>query len=82
MYFYKDKGKQVLDLTGDLILTHNDNSAGASRVRNAHFIDNLTTAGWKRKLKATVAVLSFIWGKNTALTVDVIGPATKINNSE
>jgi hypothetical protein len=75
MYFYKSKGKQVLDLTGNLILTHNDRlikarvtSAGPSRVRNASFVDNIAGAGLKRKIKATISVIAFIWGPSTALT--------------
>ena len=77
MYFYKNKGKQVLDLTGNLILTHNDQlikarvtSAGPSRVRNAKFVDNIAGGSLKRKIKATFSVIAFIWGPSTALTED------------
>ena len=79
MYFYKQKGKQILDFRGDLIVTHNDSvvkarikSAAPASVRNIKYIANIPSMGIYRKIKATFAVLGFIWGKNTALTPETI----------
>lgn len=79
MYFYKDKGKQVLDLRGDLILTHNDalvkgrvKSAAPAGVRNAKYII-LAGMGFLRKIKATFHAIGFIWGENQALDPDKEG---------
>lgn len=77
MYFYKEKGRQVLDLRGDLILTHNDGlvkgrvkSAAPSAVRNAKYIQDIARMGFWRKVRATLHVIGFIWGKRQALTMD------------
>ena len=76
MYFYKDKGKQVLDMRGDLVITHNDSlvkarvkSAAPSGVQNAKYIV-VAGMGFVRKLKATFAAIGFIWGENQALSID------------
>lgn len=80
MYFYKKKGKQILDLRGDLILTHNLNlvtgrikSAAPSGVRNAKYIPDIAAMGPFRKLKTTVAAIKFIWGASQALDADKEG---------
>lgn len=74
MYFYKEKGHQVLDLRGDLILTHNHSlvigrvkSAAPAAVRNAKYIAALPAMGVVRKLRASWAALRFIWGTSEAL---------------
>lgn len=74
MYFFLNKGKQVLDLRGDLILTHNDalvkgrvKSAAPSGVHNAKYV-LLADLGFFRKIKATGHAIGFIWGKSQALT--------------
>ena len=79
MYFYKNKGKQVLDLRGDLILTHNVNlvtgrvkSAAPSGVRNAKFVPAISTMSAYLKLKTTFAAIRFIWGPSQALSQDTI----------
>lgn len=79
MYFYKEKGKQVLDLRGDLILTHNDvlvkgrvKSAAPASVRNAKRIEGIANMGLVPKVKATFAAIRFIWGGNQALTKETI----------
>lgn len=73
MYFFKKKGKQYLDLTGNLILSHNDDlvktrlkSAAPHKIFNATFI----VLG-NKKLKSTITVLRFIWGKPKPLAVNV-----------
>jgi len=78
MYFFLQKGKQVLDLRGDLILTHNDalvkgrvKSAAPASVRNAKYIVNIANMRFIRKLKATFHAIRFIWGKNQALKGDL-----------
>ena len=79
MYFYKQKGKQILDFRGDLIVTHNDalvkariKSAAPASIRNAKYIVNLPARSFYFKVKATFAVIGFTWGKNTALTPETI----------
>ena len=74
MYFYNQKGRQVLDLRGDLILTHNPalvigrvKSAAPSAVRNARYIAAIPSMGVVRKVRASWAALRFIWGKSEAL---------------
>lgn len=73
MYFFKKKGKQYLDLTGDLILTCNDRlvkarstSAAPTKILNASYITN-ADLNIRGKLKATSLALRFIWGKPTPL---------------
>ena len=79
MYFYKYKGKQVLDLRGDLILTHNNalvkgriKSAAPSGVTNVKYISDIPAMGSFRKLRATFAAIRFIWGKSEALNIEDI----------
>ena len=79
MYFYKQKGRQCLDLRGDLILTHNDalvkarvKSSAPSAVRNAKYVLEIPALGIWRKLRATVAAIRFIWGRSQALTPSTI----------
>lgn len=78
MYFYKNKGKQVLDLRGVLVLTHNDalvkgrvKSAAPAGVQNAKYV-LLPELGFVGKVKATFHAIGFIWGENQALTKETI----------
>ena len=78
MYFYKNRGKHVLDLRGDLVLTHNDalvkarfKSAAPAGVLNAKYI-LLTGLSFARRIKATWHAVRFIWGENQALTKETI----------
>ena len=78
MYFFKQKGRQILDLRGNLILTHNKNlvtgrikSAVPASVRNAKYI-SVASFGIYRKIKATFHAIGFIWGSSTALTEEEI----------
>lgn len=70
MYFFKSKGKQVLDLHGDLVLTHNkalvigrSKSAAPSEVKNGRYVllPNLTAWG---KFKACLIAWRFIWSRS------------------
>lgn len=79
MYFYREKGKVVLDLTGDLILTHNDaivkcriSGAAPKAVRNAKYIKDIPSMSAWRKLKASIAAVRFIWGTSEALVTSKI----------
>jgi hypothetical protein len=79
MYFYKRGGKQILDLRGDLILTHNDDlikgrvkSAAPGGVKNATYIV-VRNMGFIRKLKATFHAMRFIFGPSKALDSDKEG---------
>jgi len=73
MYYFKEGGKQILDLTGNLILSFNDSlikcrapSAAPDGVKNAKkiMINELT---FIKKIWATLVVLGYIWGRNRAL---------------
>ena len=77
MYFFKKGGKQFLDLTGNLILSHNDQlvksrvpSAAPTKILNAKFAVNISKLNFLLKIKTTWAVLRFVWGSSTALTPD------------
>ena len=79
MYFYKKGGKQVLDLRGDLVLTHNDalvkgrvSSAGPASSTNPKRIQDIVNIVFFRTVKATLAAIRFIWGENQALTKETI----------
>lgn len=74
MYFHLRKGRQVLDLRGDLVLTHNAalvvgrvKSAAPSSVRNARYICAIPSMGVVRKVRASWAALCFIWGPSQEL---------------
>lgn len=79
MYFFKEKGKQVIDFQGNLILSHNvkvvfgrSKSITPSKLNNCKFWDNITKRSFKEKLIITVLAIGFIWGKSTALNVEKI----------
>ena len=80
MYFYKRNGKQHLDLRGDLVLTHNDaivkgrvKSAAPAVVRNATYVENIPSMGFRAKLGASRVALAFIWSKSQALVPEEAG---------
>ena len=67
MYFHGSKGKQILDLRNDLVLTFDkqlvtakDKKVAPDGVRNGNYILMQETS----RLKAMVRVLWFIWSKN------------------
>lgn len=79
MYFFKKGGRQLLDLRGDLILTHNDalvksrvKSAAPRAVRNALYVLDIPSLGFWRKLRVTFAAIRFIWGRSRALKPETI----------
>lgn len=79
MYFYKQKGRQICDMRGDLVLTHNDalvkgrvKSAAPAAVRNATYVEGIPAMGWRGKWRATLVALAFIWGPSRALTKETI----------
>jgi len=70
MHFHKKKGKQILNLQGDLILTKRDDlvtsvapSAAPNRVQCAYYVKGLAKMGFAGKLRATGRAISFIWSK-------------------
>lgn len=74
MYFFLEKGKQILDLKGNLILSHNDelvksrvSSASPKAIRNPLYILNIKSMNFFRKLQTTYVVIHFVWGRNQAL---------------
>ncbi len=80
MYFFKRNGRQMLDLRGDLVLTHNADlvvarikSAAPASVRNATYVAGVHAMGLRGKLKATRVALGFIWARRSqALTRETI----------
>jgi len=68
-YFYLEKGKQHLDLKGDLIISHNDaliktrtKSAGPVQVSAPDgYILNLGKLKFFRKIRATWNIIKFVW---------------------
>lgn len=75
MYFFKLKGRQMLDLRGDLILSHNQTlvrgrikSAAPAGVRNGQWVENIPAMSTWRKVKTSLHALRFIWGPSQALT--------------
>lgn len=76
MYFFKQNGKQILDLTGDVVITHNDEpikartkSAGPSAIKNHVFI-KLHNASFFKKVFYTFYLATYVWRKNQELTAD------------
>ena len=76
MYFFKHKGKQILDCRGVLILSHNKDvirtrtkNNGPRGVRNAKHITDIPNLKFFRKIRATWAAACFIWGKSQAMEV-------------
>lgn len=72
MYFYKSKGKQVLDMRGDLVLTHNSDlvkgrvkSAAPAGVHHATYAAGMPTLDTRAKLKVTWMALRFIWTRTS-----------------
>ena len=70
----------MLDLRGDLILTHNEalvrgriKSAAPASVRNATYVAGVHSMGFLGKLNATRVALGFIWARESqALTHEAI----------
>ena len=89
MYFFKKEGKQYLDLTGDLILSSNDRlikarskSAAPVKALNAKFVLNCGDLNLMGKLKATILVLRFVWGKPQPLTAADTNKREPVKNKE
>lgn len=71
MYFYKEDGKQCLDLKGDLILSFNDELI-KTRVKSAApvtvkapdgFVLNIGKLGFIKRIKLVINVTRFVFGK-------------------
>lgn len=76
MYFFKKNGRQYVDCTGDLILTHNDavikarsKSAGPHKALNARYVI-VPRLGFSHKIRASWQLLGFIWGPVKPLTME------------
>ncbi len=74
MYFYKIKGGQHLDLSGNLILSHNDtlikarvSSAAPKGVKHAKYVLNVSKLSFWKKVSVIFSVIRFVWGPSTAL---------------
>jgi len=79
MYFFKKGGKQIVDLRGNLILSHNDSlvksrvkSSAPGVVKNAKYILNISPNKFIYKIKASWYAIKFIWSKSQALTKEDI----------
>ena len=73
MYYYRKAGKQIVDLRGNLILSHNSDlvkcrvkSSAPGGVQNPKYI-MVSKLGFISKIKATYYATRFIWGKSEAL---------------
>ena len=69
MYFYRNKGQQVLNMKGDLVLTKNaeriatrSKSAGPSRCYGGSWVTDISSLRFAGKIKATAIAIRFIWG--------------------
>ena len=72
MYFYESKGKQVLDMRGDSVLTHNSGlvkgrvkPAAPAGAHHATCAAGLTELGLRAKIKVTWMALRFIWARKS-----------------
>lgn len=79
MYFWKDRGQQVLDLRGDFILSHNSKlvrarvpTAAPKRVHNGKYVEGITDMGFFRRLRVSFHALRFVWGSSQALDAKTI----------
>lgn len=70
MHFHREKGKQILDMRGDFVLskrseliTANAPSAAPSRVRWARYIVGIHKLGFRGKCRASLRALQFIWSE-------------------
>jgi len=67
MHFYKKDGRQELDLSDSLVLTHGklitykSKSATPFAVHNARFAQHISTIGFIRKLGVAWVVIKFIF---------------------
>jgi hypothetical protein len=76
MYFYKSKGKQILDLTGDIVLTHNSDplktrakSCAPAAIRGGQYI-KLHNVGFWRRVYIMIYVAAWVWRSSLELTED------------
>lgn len=77
MHFYKNHGKQILNMKGDLIVTHNKDvvsalskSAGPSQVLNARFLPNVGELRFIDKLEVILIVVKFVFGEDKAAPLE------------
>lgn len=70
MYFFKTKGRQILDLKGDLTLSHNhalimarSKSAAPASVIHGTYIVGVSDLGFRAKCRASWLAVRFIWSK-------------------
>lgn len=78
MYFYRDGKNQILDLKGDLIISFNDalvkvrsKSAGPKIIKSPDgYILNVGKAGFFKRIRVTLQLISFVWGHDKELTED------------
>ena len=69
MRFSKKKGRQTLDLSGNLIVTRNaelisktSSSAAPNTVQGARWVSVGESVGFWGRVKATLWVIGYVWG--------------------
>lgn len=87
MYFYKHKGKQYLDLRGNLILSHNpeiirarSKNNAVARAQNASYVKDLPNVKFLPKLRVLWRAFRFIFGKSQALDIDAVAKKRGFRN--
>ena len=75
MYFFIKEGRQYLDLTGNLILSHNDRliktrnkSAAPTKILNATYVVDLKHLTFIAKIRLVIMIFKFVFGKSQRLT--------------
>lgn len=80
MYFFKQNGKQILDLRGNLVLSHNEElvrvrtkNNGPRQVKNGYYVKDIPNLKFFRKIRASMVAIRFIWGPSKAMNAKEIG---------
>lgn len=86
MYFYKKKGKQYLDLTGDVVITHNSDplktrskSAAPAGISGGRYI-SLQKLNFFRKVYVMFWLAAFVWRSSQELTASKTGLKKPVEN--
>lgn len=84
MYFYKQKGKRYLDLSGNLILSHNANfvtsslkSIAPDKIINSFYVCNISKLSIWKKIKTSFRLIWFIWIKPKNLLMPAVSKTVR-----
>jgi hypothetical protein len=79
MYFFKNKGKQCLDLSGNLILSYNNHLIAAKlkshapfRILNPFYVVKIGDLTLWKKIKTSFTLIKFIWMEPKNLLVPTV----------